>query len=153
MANEFSFNETENNYAVFGHPVKHSKSPLIHQLFAEQCGLKLCYQAIEVPINSFSQSVENFFSQGGFGLNITVPFKEEAFALCDSLTAHAQRAASVNTLWFENNKIHGDTTDGQGLINDLTLNHQLTLKNKSILILGAGASVKAILKPLLALDP
>jgi len=138
---------------VFGHPVKHSKSPKIHSLFAKQTGITLNYQAIEVPLDNFDQYVELFASQGGKGLNITVPFKEDAFSLCDTLTQRANRAASVNTIWFDNNKIHGDTTDGQGLINDLTFNHQLDLKKKSILILGAGGSVKAILDPLLDQEP
>jgi shikimate dehydrogenase len=137
------------NYAVFGNPIKHSKSPQIHSLFAEQKGITLNYQAIEVPIESFSEYVNSFASQNGKGLNITVPFKEDACSLCDSLTQRAQVSGSVNTIWFdEQKKIYGDTTDGKGLINDLTINHGFDLKNKSILVLGAGGAVKAILEPL-----
>lgn len=137
------------DYAVFGNPIKHSKSPQIHSLFARQTGITLNYQAIEVPINDFGEYVKSFFSQGGKGLNITVPFKEDAFSLCDSLTPCAELSGSVNTIWLDENKIYGDTTDGQGLINDLTINHDINLHKKSILILGAGGSVKAILEPLL----
>lgn len=154
MVSGINLDSSVSNYAVFGNPVKHSKSPQIHSLFAKQTGISLYYQAIEVPLNSFSEYVNLFAEQKGKGLNITVPFKEEAFSLCDSLTQRANLAGSVNTIWFDDKKnIHGDTTDGQGLINDLKNNHQLNLNKKSILILGAGGSVKAILEPLLAQDP
>lgn len=141
------------NYAVFGNPVKHSKSPQIHSLFARQTGITLAYQAIEVPLNNFNEYVSLFATQKGKGLNITVPFKENAYSLCDVLTQRAEDCGSVNTIWFDDNRVHGDTTDGQGLINDLTTNHEINLNNKSILVLGAGGSVKAILEPLLIQKP
>jgi shikimate dehydrogenase len=154
VANEISLDRSVSNYAVFGNPVKHSKSPQIHSLFAEQTGIALNYQAIEVPIENFSGCVELFSSQGGRGLNITVPFKEKACSICTTLTQRAETSGSVNTIRFDEHKnIHGDTTDGQGLINDLTINHAINLKNKSILILGAGGSVKAILEPLCQQEP
>ena len=153
-ADLISLDPTVENYAVFGNPVKHSKSPQIHSLFAKQTGLSLKYQAIEVPLDNFSGYVKTFSSQGGKGLNITIPFKEEACSICSSLTERAELAGSVNTIWFgKGSTIYGDTTDGQGLINDLSVNHSLNLKNKSLLVLGAGGSVKAILEPLLRLEP
>ncbi len=149
-----SLDTSINNYAVFGNPIKHSKSPQIHSLFARQVGISLNYQAIEVPLENFSEYVKSFSSQKGKGLNITVPFKEEAFSLCDTLTQRAKSSGSVNTIWFDEHKnIHGDTTDGKGLINDLTINHGIDISSKSVLILGAGGSVKAILEPLFAQKP
>jgi shikimate dehydrogenase len=154
VTSDINLNSSILNYAVLGNPVKHSKSPQIHSLFAEQTGIDLKYQAIEVPIDDFSKYVESFFSQGGKGLNITVPFKEEAYSICNALTQRAKFSGSVNTIWFDEQKnIHGDTTDGKGLINDLTTNHSIDINNKSILILGAGGSVKAILEPLCAQKP
>ena len=149
MANEISLDRSVSNYAVFGNPVKHSKSPRIHSLFARQTGITLNYQAIEVPTDNFSEFVKSFSSQGGKGLNITVPFKEEACSICTTLTQRAEISGSVNTIRFDEQlNIHGDTTDGQGLINDLIINHGIKIENKSVLILGAGGSVKAILEPL-----
>ena len=154
MADIFSLDKTVSNYAVFGNPVKHSKSPQIHSIFAEQTGLKLIYQAIEVPVDQFREYVLAFLKRGGKGLNVTVPFKEEACLICTSLTERAELAGSVNTIWYgSNSTIYGDTTDGQGLINDLTVNHNLTLEDKSILILGAGGSVRSIIEPLLVQKP
>ena len=154
MANEICLDRSVSNYAVFGNPVKHSKSPQIHTLFARQTGIALNYQSIGVPIEKFSEYVDLFSSQGGKGLNITVPFKEEACSLCTTLTQRAEISGSVNTIQFDENKnIHGDTTDGQGLINDLSVNHGIKIENKSVLILGAGGSVKAILEPLCIQKP
>ncbi|MBL1141394.1 MAG: shikimate dehydrogenase [Proteobacteria bacterium] len=142
------------NYAVFGNPINHSKSPQIHSLFAEQKGITLNYQAIEVPVDSFKDYVNSFVEQKGKGLNITVPFKGDAFSLCDILSDRADISGSVNTIWFDKDKnIYGDTTDGKGLINDLIINNEIDLNNKSILILGAGGSVRAILEPLCAQKP
>ncbi len=154
MVNDINLDSSVSNYAVFGNPIKHSKSPQIHTLFARQTDIPLHYQAIEVPSDRFDENVRYFASLNGKGLNITVPFKEEAYALCDSLTPRAKTSGSVNTIWFdEHEKIYGDTTDGKGLINDLTINHAVDLKNKSILILGAGGSVKAILEPICEQNP
>lgn len=154
MVNGIKLDSSLSNYAVFGNPVKHSKSPQIHSLFAKQKGIELNYQAIEVHVEQFSECVRSFAHQKGKGLNITVPFKENAFSLCDTLTERAKVCGSVNTIWFdEKNHIYGDTTDGKGLINDLTVNNGLDLNNKSILVLGAGGSVRAILEPLCEQKP
>ena len=150
MASELIHNHSIVNYAVLGNPIQHSKSPQIHTLFSEQTGIALEYQAIEVPINEFASYVKLFSSQGGKGLNITVPFKEDAYSLCTTLTDRAEISGSVNTLRFDDDmNICGDTTDGQGLLNDLVANHNIRLEDKSILILGAGGTVKSILERLL----
>ncbi len=154
MANQFSLDRSIANYAVFGNPVKHSKSPLIHSLFAKQTGISLIYQAIEVPLTGFNEYVNLFSAQGGLGLNITVPFKEEACAICTTLTDRAALCGSVNTIRFDEQlNIYGETTDGQGFINDLTVNHDINIEGKSVLILGAGGSVKALLEPLCSQKP
>jgi shikimate dehydrogenase len=151
---DINLDTSVSNYAVFGNPISHSKSPQIHSLFAEQKGISLNYQAIEVPIGHFDEYVRTFAEQQGKGLNITVPFKGDAFSLCDSLTERAKISDSVNTIWFdEQNKIYGDTTDGKGLINDLTINNKLELHEQSILILGAGGSVRSLLEPLCLQKP
>ena len=150
MVSELIHNHSTVNYAVLGNPIQHSKSPQIHTLFSEQTGIALEYQAIEVPINEFASYVKLFSSQGGKGLNITVPFKEDAYSLCTTLTDRAEISGSVNTLRFDDDmNICGDTTDGQGLLNDLVANHNIRLEDKSILILGAGGTVKSILERLL----
>lgn len=148
MSVDLGLDVSTDNYAVFGNPVKHSQSPVIHTHFAGQFGIELSYQAIEVPIDHFNAYLQAFFSQSGKGLNITVPFKEEACSICDVLTDRAKRAVSVNTVWFSGDAIHGDTTDGQGLINDLIDNNRISITGKSVLILGAGGTVKSILQPL-----
>jgi len=150
VVSELIHNHSTVNYAVLGNPIQHSKSPQIHTLFSEQTGIALEYQAIEVPINEFASYVKLFSSQGGKGLNITVPFKEDAYSLCTTLTDRAEISGSVNTLRFDDDmNICGDTTDGQGLLNDLVANHNIRLEDKSILILGAGGTVKSILERLL----
>ena len=139
-------------YGVFGNPIAHSKSPLIHHLFAEQTDLHISYEPLLAPLDSFTTAVTNFF-QTGSGANVTVPFKEEAFALADQLSTRAQRAKAVNTLKkLEDGKLLGDNTDGAGLVNDL-LNNHVQITGKSILILGAGGAVRGILEPLLAHNP
>lgn len=154
MFNDFNLDRSILNFAVFGNPVKHSKSPRIHSLFANQTALDINYQAIEVPVDKFDKYVNSFSLQGGKGLNITVPFKEQAAQLCDQLSDRAALCGSVNTIRFDEQKnIVGDTTDGQGLINDLLNNHRIKIRNKKVLVLGAGGSVKAILEPLCRQQP
>jgi len=149
VTDDFRLDGSVANYAVFGHPVKHSKSPQIHSLFAKQTGIDLHYQSIEVPTDKFDEYVNLFASQGGLGLNITVPFKEEACSFCTSLTQRAKLCGSVNTIRFDGQlNSHGDTTDGSGFVNDLRINHQINIKDKAVLILGAGGSVRSILEPL-----
>jgi shikimate dehydrogenase len=141
-------------YAVIGSPISHSKSPVIHSCFAEQMEQDMVYDRIEGNIDLFEQDVRSFFSQSGNkGLNVTVPFKERAFAMCDQLSARAQTAEAVNTLYMADGKLVGDNTDGCGLVTDLTENHGVALHAQRILLLGAGGAVKGVLQPLMAQSP
>ena len=140
-------------YAVFGHPIHHTKSPIIHALFAKQTGQDLIYQAILAPLDGFTECVTQFQAGGGKGANITVPFKEQAFALCTQRTQRAERAGAVNTFKFENDAVIGDNTDGAGLVIDLTRNLDVSLANKHILLLGAGGAAHGVIGPLLECDP
>lgn len=140
-------------YAVFGNPIGHSKSPLIHRLFAAQTGEPLSYDALLAPLDDFTGFARAFFAEG-LGANVTVPFKEEAFRLADELTARAARAGAVNTLKrLDDGRLLGDNTDGAGLVRDLTVNAGLALAGKRILLLGAGGAVRGVLEPLLAQQP
>ena len=140
-------------YVVFGNPIGHSKSPLIHRLFAEQTAQQLDYSTSLAPLDDFSDFAREFFLEGR-GANVTVPFKEEAYRLADSLTARAQRAGAVNTLSkLADGTLLGDNTDGAGLVRDLTVNAGFSLKGKRILLLGAGGAVRGALEPLLAEQP
>ncbi len=136
-------------YAVLGNPVSHSKSPLIHSLFAEQTGQAMSYLAIALEENEFEGFVRNFFVGGGGGLNVTVPFKENAFTLAASCSPRAQLAQAVNTLFLDDNgDICGDNTDGAGLVTDLKFNNKVTLRGQKVLILGAGGAVRGIMAAL-----
>lgn len=141
-------------YGVMGHPIAHSKSPQIHHLFAEQAQITLEYQAILVPLDAFPFAVKTFQANGGNGLNITQPFKEQAYQIADDLTPRAKQAKAVNTLRMESNgMLYGDNTDGIGLVRDLKQNHNITLSGKRILLLGAGGAARGILGPLLEEQP
>ena len=145
---------TTDQYAVFGHPINHSKSPRIHQLFAEQTQQKITYDAQDVPAEYFEQAIKSFFKQGGKGLNCTVPLKELAWQQADSLSQRAQFSKAVNTLVLqEDGSILGDNTDGLGLVADLTTNHSISLLNSRILILGAGGASRGIISPLMEKSP
>jgi len=139
----------QDKYAVIGNPIGHSKSPFIHAEFAKQTQQALTYRAELVEIGKISEFVQDFRNSGGKGLNITVPFKLDAWQIAQKLSERAQRAGAVNTLSLNDNNILGDTTDGTGLLNDLVNNHQLKLKQKNILVLGAGGAVRGVLEPLL----
>ncbi|SEC75851.1 shikimate dehydrogenase [Pseudomonas saponiphila] len=140
-------------YVVFGNPIGHSKSPLIHRLFAQQTGQQLEYNTLLAPLDDFVGAARRFFAEGR-GANVTVPFKEDAYRLCDSLTERAQRAGAVNTLSKQaDGRLLGDNTDGAGLVRDLTVNAGVSLKGKRILLLGAGGAVRGALEPLLAQQP
>ena len=146
--------DTLDRYAVMGNPVAHSKSPQIHAQFAAQTQQPLCYDAILVALDDFKAAVSAFHAEGGRGLNITVPFKQEAWGLADMRTARAERAGAVNTLWWDGqNTLHGDTTDGVGLVRDLRDNHGLALNKLRILLVGAGGAVRGVIEPLLAEQP
>ena len=153
MSNEMTDRESIFRYGVVGNPVAHSLSPVIHRLFAEQTGETLTYKAIEAPLDGFSETVERFFAAGGAGLNVTVPFKQEAFALARRHSARARLAGAANTLWLEDGALYADNTDGAGLIADLKKNHQVPLKGRHILLLGAGGVARGALPSLLAEAP
>ncbi|MBL3556255.1 MULTISPECIES: shikimate dehydrogenase [Marinobacter] len=141
-------------YAVVGNPISHSKSPRIHSLFASQTGEKLEYTAIQAPKDGFADTVTGFFQRGGQGLNVTVPFKEQAWKLADRRTERAELAGAANTLYQDSNGLLiADNTDGTGLVMDLTENHCITLAGLRILVLGAGGAVRGVLGPLLAEEP
>jgi len=141
-------------YAVMGNPVAHSKSPRIHQMFAHQLGHQIEYTAIWVDTDGFAQAVEQFRADGGRGLNVTVPFKLEAFRLADQLSDRARLAGAVNTIRFEpDGKIFGDNTDGAGLVHDIEINLDIHLRGRQILILGAGGAARGVLGPLLKHHP
>lgn len=134
-------------FAVVGNPIAHSRSPEIHVAFAKQTHIDLSYDRILAPLNGFESTIKEFFAQGGNGLNITVPFKEEAFVLCDVLTERAKAARAVNTLWMQDGQLHGDNTDGAGLVNAITALNW-SLDNSRILILGAGGATRGVVLPL-----
>jgi shikimate dehydrogenase len=143
-------------YAVMGNPIAHSQSPFIHTAFAQQTGQNVQYEAILVSTQTgeFAQAVRAFQTAGGKGLNITVPFKQDAYALAEQCTERAERAGAVNTLWFdEENRLIGDNTDGVGLVRDLTQNYGYELIGRRILILGAGGAVRGVLGPILEAAP
>ncbi len=141
-------------YAVLGNPVNHSKSPVIHSAFAKQCKQAITYTAIHVEPGNFAQTVASFFEQGGKGLNVTVPFKQEAWALAEDLSADAQLAGAVNTLWMnQQGRLQGHNTDGIGLLRDIKNNHGAKLEQKKILVLGAGGAARGIILPLLRERP
>ena len=140
-------------YAVFGHPIAHSKSPYIHAAFARQTGQALLYTAIDAPREGFRDAVMQFRAQGGKGANVTVPFKEEAFRLATITFARARLAQAVNTLRFDGAEIYGDNTDGAGLVQDLTANLGVVLAGSRILLLGAGGAARGAIPALLAQGP
>ncbi|MDD3447634.1 MAG: shikimate dehydrogenase [Gammaproteobacteria bacterium] len=141
-------------YAVMGNPIAHSKSPRIHAAFAAQTGQALAYEAILVPLGGFQDALESFASGGGRGLNITVPFKQEAWAAVDSRSPRAERARAVNTIVLGGEgRRYGDNTDGVGLVRDLTVNHGAVLAGRRLLLLGAGGAARGVLGPLLEERP
>lgn len=141
-------------YAVFGDPISHSKSPKIHQLFAEQTQQLLQYTAQLVPAEQFTNATDTFFAQGGKGLNCTIPLKELAWAYAQHKTRRAQLSGAVNTLALQDDgSVLGENTDGVGLITDLINNHSISLQNRRILILGAGGASRGIIEPILSQAP
>ncbi len=141
-------------YAVMGNPVSHSLSPRIHQMFGEQCGIRLEYRAILVEKGQFKSAVRHFINHAGKGLNITVPFKQEAWQLADHRTNRAELAGAVNTLKFEKNgNIFGDNTDGVGILRDITNNLGKSVADANVLVIGAGGAVRGVLGPLLDSRP
>ena len=145
---------TIDRYAVFGNPISHSKSPQIHTLFAEQTGQELIYTAELAEIDNFEEAVNAFVANNGKGINITVPFKQQAWQLATQRSSRAERAGAVNTLIIkEDGSYLGENTDGVGLVRDLVNNHQIALKQKKILILGAGGAVRGVIEPIMKKNP
>ena len=136
-----------------GNPIAHSKSPSIHSLFAEQTQQSILYTAIHVDLGGFDQAVGNFAAAGGKGLNVTVPFKQEAWELVTERSERAERAGAVNTIKIDDDQLFGDNTDGVGLVNDLIINNDIELKDKKVLLMGAGGAARGVLVPLLKQNP
>jgi shikimate dehydrogenase len=158
MTDLFDFKPKPSSFAVMGNPVAHSKSPQIHSLFARQLDISMSYERIQVDVGGFDQAVSHFTAHGGAGLNITVPFKVEAWKLCqkgnNELSARAEQAEAVNTLKFRaDNTVYGDNTDGAGIVADIENNIGLSLANSRVLIVGAGGAVRGILGPIIEREP
>jgi len=139
-------------YGVIGNPVAHSLSPLIHHQFAQQAHQNILYGKLFSEVDLFEQTVDTFFSQGGKGLNVTVPFKLKAFHVCARLTERAKAAGVVNIIWQEDGQYVGDNSDGLGLVRDIK-NSQSIIKNKNILLIGAGGAVQGVVLPILDEHP
>lgn len=140
-------------YAVIGNPIEHSKSPLIHGTFAKATAQDIAYTKIEGPLNGFRNCVLEFGAQGGRGLNVTAPFKLQAFELATERLERSRLAGAANALKFEGNRIIADNFDGVGLVNDIERNLRMPMVGKRVLLLGAGGAVRGALLPFLACQP
>jgi len=140
-------------YAVVGNPIGHSKSPLIHQAFAEETRQDISYVAIESPLSGFAGIVDAFRREGGRGLNITAPFKLDARAYATDLTERARMAGAVNALKFEGERVYGENYDGAGLVNDIERNLGFAMREKRVLVLGAGGAARGAILPFLEREP
>jgi shikimate dehydrogenase len=140
-------------YAVIGNPIAHSKSPIIHHAFAELTRQDIQYERVLAPLDDFAGTVHSLIAQGFKGVNVTVPFKLEAYAIANQLTERAQDAGAVNTLIFTPQGIIGDNTDGIGLVRDITENLGVSIKGKRVLLIGAGGASEGVLHPLLEAQP
>lgn len=140
-------------FAVIGNPIEHSKSPVIHQAFAKQFGKSIAYEKVLAPVDGFAETIKRLQLEGYLGANVTVPFKFEAFELSSELSERAKAAGAVNTLSFQSEKIHGDNTDGCGLVNDILKHWQRALAGQRILLLGAGGAAQGVMLPLLEQKP
>ena len=140
-------------YALVGHPVEHSRSPLIHTVFARQTGQRLTYELIDAEPAAFETAVRGFGAAGGKGMNVTVPHKEAAFALCSRSSDAATAAGAVNTISITEGALTGHNTDGIGLIHDLTVNLRQQLADARIVVLGAGGAARGIIGPLVSENP
>jgi shikimate dehydrogenase len=142
------------HYAVIGNPIAHSKSPAIHAAFARQTGQAVEYGRILGSLEDFPGDVRAFVADGGRGLNVTVPFKQEAWALLADRSERAEAAGAVNTIIvLDDGRLRGDNTDGVGLVRDLTVNHAFDFADKQVLLLGAGGAARGVLGALVEADP
>ncbi len=153
MNDPFDFKPKPLRFTVIGNPIEHSLSPNIHQHFARQANIDLEYTKTLGEVGGFNQAVTHFMASGGKGVNVTVPFKLNAFDLCDETTKRAKLAGAVNTLWFKAGKICGDTTDGIGLVRDIEHNEGVSIAGKRVLVIGAGGAARGVLEPLLKAGP
>jgi shikimate dehydrogenase len=140
-------------YGVIGNPIEHSKSPLIHQAFAQQTAQDIAYDRVLAPLDGFVETVLTLREKGYKGLNVTVPFKLEAYQMANQLTERAQDAGAVNTLMLNGADIIGDNTDGVGLVRDILQNLGCDIQGKRILLIGAGGAAEGVLHPLLLQQP
>lgn len=140
-------------YAVIGNPVEHSLSPAIHEEFARVTGQDIAYGRILAPLDGFREAVLRFRAEGGKGLNVTLPFKHEAWRLATEKSGYALAAGAVNTLSFRGDQVVGDNTDGIGLVRDLTRNLRLSLRGRRVLLMGAGGASYGVVEPLLREQP
>ena len=141
-------------YAVIGDPVSHSKSPLIHSLFAQQTGEDISYAATGVDALNFDDFVIKFFAEGGSGLNVTLPHKERAYKIAKCLEPRAEQAGAANTLFISGEgEICGDNTDGPGLINDIKCNNGIDIAGVDVLLVGAGGAIRGVLVSLIEEKP
>jgi shikimate dehydrogenase len=142
------------HYAVIGNPIAHSKSPAIHAAFARQTGQHIEYGRILGSADAFADDVRRFVAEGGRGLNVTLPFKEQAWRLLADRSPRAEAAGAVNTLIvLDGGLLRGDNTDGVGLVRDLTANQGFQFAGKRVLLLGAGGAARGVLGPLLECGP
>jgi len=144
----------KDRYLVLGNPIEHSLSPDIHAQFANETGQSIEYDRRLIDVDGFDSAIQEIKNEGIAGVNVTVPFKEVAYAIADESSPRAQKAGAVNTLVFrEDGSVYADNTDGAGLVNDITVNHQQRIEGKQILIVGAGGAVRGVLKPLIDESP
>lgn len=153
MADKGDATAVIDRYAVMGYPVAHSRSPVIHRLFAVQTDQNLQYELLEVPPRELESAIRQFERTGGKGLNITLPHKSEVTRLVDDMSERASTAGAINTVIFRDKEIYGDNTDGVGLIRDLKSNLEIEIEGANILILGAGGATRGIVSPLLDEKP
>jgi len=137
-------------YAVIGNPVAHSKSPVIHAEFARQTGQDIVYVKLPAPMRGFRTEVQRFIAHGGRGMNVTVPFKQEAAQVCQQVSERAKFAQAVNTLSFVDGKVIGENTDGAGMLHDLEKNLHVGLHGRRILLMGAGGAARGVMMPLIS---
>ncbi len=147
------FMKSADKYAVIGNPIAHSKSPRIHALFAAGLQQHIDYERRLAPLADFTGELQRFLDVGGVGANVTVPFKRDAFSLARNASLRAQQAGAANFLMWRGDHWYCDNTDGAGLVRDIEVNLQISLKDKSVLLLGAGGAARGVIGPLLLRSP